>query len=204
MGTKTHPIGFRLGITENWKSRWYSDKGYRENVIQDYKIRRYLKDKVKTAGIAKIEIERALNQLKIMISVVRPGMVIGRGGSGIELLKEDLLKLVGTKTDLTVEEVKDPELSAKLMAESIVVQIEKRRRLKRVMNYTAEKVMSKGAKGVKIICSGRLGGAEIARSEKVVRKSVPAQCLRAKIDFARATAHTTYGTVGAKVWIYKE
>lgn len=204
MGTKTHPLGFRLGITEDWKSRWFSAENYRENILQDHKIRQYLKEKIKVAGIEKIEIERSLNQLRINILVARPGMVIGRGGGGVEFLKEELSKLVGSKVDLTIEEVKEPDLSANLVVESIVMQIGKRRPIKRVINNTAERVMSKGVKGIKIICSGRIDGAEIARSEKVVRGSIPAQRLRAKIDFARGTAFTTYGTVGVKVWIYKE
>lgn len=204
MGKKTHPLGFRLGITEDWKSKWFSGENYRENVLQDYKIRQYLKKKIKMAGIEKIEIERSLNQLRINISVARPGMVIGRGGGGVEFLKEELSRLVGAKVDLTIEEVKEPDLSADLVVESIVAQIEKRRHIKRVINNTAERVMSKGVKGVKIICSGRIDGAEIARSEKVIRGSIPAQRLKAKIDFARGTVFTNYGTVGVKVWIHKE
>lgn len=204
MGQKTHPLGFRLGVSEEWKSRWFANgKEYGRMAIEDVHIRRFLEGSAALAGIAKLEIEREADKVKVILKVSRPGVVIGRGGSTLNTLKIGLNKLLGKKIDLVVEEVKVPELSAKLMAEEVIRQIKQRMPIRRVMNNTAEKVMSRGAKGVKIICSGVLSGpSSISRSEKVVKGSIPTQTLRAKIDYSRSTAFTSYGTIGIKVWVY--
>jgi len=204
MGQKTHPTGFRLGTTVDWKSHWFArnPRTYVARVLEDRKIREFIRSHVGPAGVQKIEIERALNNLKITVHVARPGMVIGRGGANIESLRDGLERICGTRPELSVEEVRDPNLSAELIAQEIVHQIERRRHPKRVMSVEAEKVMSRGAKGVKIEVRGRVGGGEFARVERITRGSVPLQTIRALVDYAQKEARTKYGTLGVKVWIY--
>ncbi len=203
MGQKTHPIGFRLGINRDWLSTWYADKNFKEKVLEDYRVRELITNKLARAGLERINIERSFNDLKIIVSVSRPGVVIGRGGAGIELLREELALLLGLKPEVEVLEVKEPDLSAELVAQNIKYQLESRRPFRRVMKFNAEKVMLKGAKGVKIMCKGLIGGTKIARSEMLSLGSVPLQSIRSKIDYALATANTKKGTVGIKVWIYR-
>ena len=203
MGQKTHPIGFRIGISKDWTSKWYADDKYKDCALEDVKIRKLIRKSVSHAGIDSIEIARSLTELTITLHVAKPGLAIGRGGTTVEALKKELVKLTGLKIKLDIEEVKKPQLSAKLVAEGITSQIERRYTPRRAISTTAERVMDAGAEGVKIIAAGRLRGAEIARSAKVSRGSVPLQTLRADIDFARRTAFTGAGTVGVKVWIYR-
>jgi small subunit ribosomal protein S3 len=203
MGHKTHPIGFRLGISKDWKSRWYAEDKYKERALEDVKIRKLIRKKAKAAGIDRIEIERSLTELTINLRVAKPGLAIGRGGKDVEELKKSLVALTGLKIILNIEEVKKPQLSAVLVAEGVVSQIERRYPPRRAIGSAAERVMDAGAGGVKIVAAGRVGGAEIARTEKVSRGSVPLQTLRADVDFARRTAFTAAGTVGVKVWIYR-
>lgn len=203
MGQKVNPISFRLGQTgSDWDSRWFaSDAKYKVFLRQDIKIREFLLKRLKSAGINRVEIERSINKLVVIVNVSRPGLVIGRGGSGLEELKKQLERLAQDKVDLRVEEVRVPDLSAYLVAQSVADQLVKRLPAKRVMNRTAERVMSAGAKGVKILLAGRIGGAEIARKEKVVKGTLPLHTLRANIDFAKVDAITISGIVGVKVWI---
>ncbi|MCG2686286.1 30S ribosomal protein S3 [Candidatus Parcubacteria bacterium] len=205
MGHKTHPIGFRLQVSEDWRSRWYAEgEEYALRVLEDKKIRDFLTKELRNAGLKEIEIERSIAALKVIVSTSRPGMVIGRGGSRVVELKEGLAKLTDAKLDLEVVEVRDPEVSAAIIANSIARQIERRMSFKRAMVRAAERAMGSGAKGIKIVCSGVLSGASsISRRVKVVKGSVPTQTLRAKIEFVRDTAFTTYGTIWIKVWVYK-
>lgn len=204
MGQKTHPIGFRTGISKDWKSTWYAEDKYKNHALEDLKIRKLVEKKIAGAGIDRVEIERALTELVITLFVARPGIAIGRGGESVEELKKALAKLAGLKIKLNIEEVKRPQLSARLVAEGVASQIERRFNPRRVVASTADRVMEAGAKGVKIIAAGRLGGSDIARTDKVSRGSVPLQTLRADIDFARKTAHAgAKGSIGVKVWIYR-
>ena len=205
MGQKVHPKAFRLPINKEWSSQWFATKEkYKDFVSQDKKIRDFIKGRLKTAGVSKIVIERSINKINIIIHVARPGMVIGRSGSGVEDLRKKLDTLVGQKISLNIEEIRNPDLEALLVATWIAGQIERRFPVKRVMAQSVARVMRSGANGVKIICSGRLGGREIARSQKLVEGSVPLHTLRANIDFARVDAKTaTAGVVGVKVWIHK-
>ncbi len=205
MGKKVHPKAFRLPITKDWSAHWFGDKGsYKEFLKQDTKIRSFILDKLRKAGVAKVIIERSINKINIIIHVARPGMVIGRSGSGVEELRKNLDILVGQKISLNIEEVRNPDLEAYLVASWIAGQIERRFPVKRVMAQSVARVMRAGASGVKIGCSGRLGGREIARKEKLAEGSVPLHTLRANIDFAKVDAKTaTAGVVGVKVWIYK-
>ena len=204
MGHKTHPTGFRLGISKDWKSRWYAEDKYKNHALEDLKIRKLIREKVAEAGIARIEIERTLTELVITLSVAKPGIAIGRGGQNVEELKKALSKLVGLKIKLDIEEVKRPQLSARLIAQGITNQIERRFNPRRVISQTAERVMEAGAQGIKIEIAGRLGGSNIARVDKASRGSVPLQTLRADIDFARETAHAgAKGATGVKVWVYR-
>jgi small subunit ribosomal protein S3 len=203
VGQKIHPRGFRLGISKDWKSHWHAEREFKNQVLEDAKIRKLIREKVGAAGIDRIEINRSISKLEITIYVARPGMVIGRGGSKVEELKKELTKITGQKPRLNIEEVGRHEVSAALTAEDVVQQLERRFHVRRVLNNVADRVMEKGAKGVRIIAAGRLGGVRIARSEKVSRGSVPLQTLRADVDFARRTAHGPAGTIGVKVWIYR-
>ena len=211
MGQKVNPIGFRLGKKYTWKSRWFAShpKDYKENLLEDLRIRRFLSDKLNIAGLTAIDIERSINKINIKIHVTRPGIVIGRGGSGLEDLKKSLIQLVKIKNpekniSLDIIEVKDPDLNAQLVAERIALQIEKRVPHKRVVKKTIERVLSQGAKGIKVILSGRIAGAEIGRTEKFFKGTVPLQTIRANIDYASRPALTKSGFVGIKVWINKD
>jgi len=214
MGQKVNPISFRLPYLKEWKSRWFSSdkKQYQSNLLEDFKIRKFLLNKLRLAGISQVQIERSINKMKIILFVSRPGVVIGRGGSGLELLKKDLCRIVAMaqpEKNLEIEavEVKSPDLVAYLVAQRVAEQLEKRLPYRRVINRTIENVMASGAKGVKIVLSGRIAGAEISRREKFGDKgktgNIPAQTLRADIDFASVPALTRSGFIGVKVWIYK-
>jgi len=204
MGHKVNPIGLRIGIVEDWRSRWYADKKtFGRYVVEDERIRRYVKDKFYYAGIARIDIERTREQVKVVIHAARPGIVIGRRGAEIERLKRDLDELTGRNVEVAVKEVEKPELDAQLVAESIAEQLQKRSPFRRVMKRSAETAMQAGARGIKIQVSGRLAGAEIARSERLVVGEIPLHTLRAKVSYGFAEARTTYGRIGIKVWIYR-
>lgn len=205
MGQKVHPHGLRVGVIKDWDAKWYADKrNFADNLIEDNTIREFLKKKLYTAGIAKIEIERAAKRVKINIHTAKPGMVIGKGGQSIEELKVELKKLVNDKFVLiNIVEVKQPEANAQLMAENIAAQLEKRISFRRAMKQTIQRAMKTGVKGVKTACAGRLGGAEIARTEQYHEGTIPLQTLRADIDYGFAEADTVYGKIGVKVWVYK-
>ncbi|MGI6091789.1 MAG: 30S ribosomal protein S3 [Veillonellaceae bacterium] len=203
MGQKVNPHGLRLGIIKTWDAKWYADKDYAANLHEDLKLRKYIKAKLFTSGISKVEIERAANRVKINIHTAKPGMVIGRGGSGIEALKAGLKKLSDKHIDINIVEVKQAELDATLVAENIASQLERRIAFRRAMKQSVSRTMRMGAKGIKVMVGGRLGGAEIARSESYREGSIPLHTLRADIDYGTAEAHTTYGRIGVKVWIYK-
>lgn len=203
MGQKVSPIGFRIGIIRDWDARWYADKNYTELLHEDLKIRDYIQKKLATAGISRIEIERAANNLRINIHTAKPGMVIGRGGAGVEELRKTMEKLTAKKVHLNIMEIKVPELDAFLVAESVASQLKRRIAFRRAMKQAVLRSIRAGAKGIKISCSGRLGGAEMARNESYLEGTVPLQTLRADIDYGFTEAHTTYGRIGIKVWIYK-
>ncbi|MEI6079148.1 MAG: 30S ribosomal protein S3 [bacterium] len=203
MGQKVHPYGFRLGVNKTWISRWYADKNYSTNLHEDLKIRAYVKENLKFAGVSKVEIERAVNKIKVNVHTARPGVIIGKKGQGIEVLKKNLQKFTKNEIVLNIVEVKRPELDATLIAENIALQLEKRVAFRRAMKKAIFNARKFGAKGVKVRCSGRLAGAEIARSEWYVEGSVPLHTLRADIDYGTAEAKTVYGIIGLKVWVYK-
>ena len=203
MGQKVNPHGLRVGVIKGWDSKWYAGKDYEKFLLEDIKIREFIKEKLFLSGISKVEIERASNKARISIHTAKPGMVIGRQGSNIELLKSDLKKMTESAIEINIVEVKAPELDAQLVAESIAQQLEKRISFRRAMKMSIGNAMRRGAKGIKIMCSGRLGGAEIARSEQYHEGTIPLQTLRADIDYGFAEANTTYGKVGVKVWLYK-
>ena len=198
-----NPHGLRVGVIKNWDSRWYAGKEYADYLLEDYQIRTYLKKKLYAAGISRFEIERAANRVKVNIFTAKPGIVIGRGGAEVEVLRQELEKMTGKKVNININEVKRPELDAQLVAESVAAALEKRIAFRRAMKQTVGRTMRMGAEGIKIMCSGRLGGAEIARSEWYSEGKVPLHTLRADIDYATAEADTTYGKIGVKVWIYK-
>ncbi|MBC8552650.1 MAG: 30S ribosomal protein S3 [Candidatus Brocadiales bacterium] len=205
MGQKVCPIGFRLGITQNWRSRWYADKkNFGKLLVEDQKIRKYIKKNYRFTGIPKVEIERTRDEgAKIIIYAARPGLIIGRKGSEIEKLKNGIEKIVEKSVDIKIQEVDKPELEAQLVAESIAEQLQKRAAYRRTIKKSVESTMGLGAKGVKIQVSGRLGGAEIARTEGATVGSIPLHTMRANIDYGFAESMTTYGTIGVKVYIYK-
>ncbi|PYM37324.1 MAG: hypothetical protein DME15_01510 [Candidatus Rokuibacteriota bacterium] len=203
MGQKTHPIGFRLGSTRTWSSRWFATKNYAKLLHEDVKIRRYIKDQLYHAGIAKIDIERSANRARISISTARPGIIIGRKGSEVEKLKNELQARTGKEIYLNIEEVIHPELDAQLVAENVALQLQKRVAFRRAMKKAVTSALRLGADGIRIACAGRLGGGEIARREWYRDGRVPLHTIRADIDYGLATAHTTYGTIGVKVWIFK-
>ena len=203
MGQKVNPYGIRLGINKTWSSRWFSKNEYTKLLHQDLKIKSYVGKKLKNASISKINIERAAKKLRLSIYSSRPGIIIGKKGADIETLKKDLSKLSGLEVFLDIKEVRKPEVDAKLVAENIASQLEKRISFRRAMKIAVQSAMRLGAKGVKVVCSGRLGGAEIARTEKYHEGSVPLHTLRGDIDYATAEAETTYGICGIKVWINK-
>jgi small subunit ribosomal protein S3 len=203
VGQKVNPHGLRIGIIKNWDAKWFADKDYAKNLHEDIKIRKFIKAKLFAAGISRIEIERAANRVKVTIHTAKPGMVIGRGGSGIETLKGDLKKLTDKVIDVSIAEVKQAELDATLVAENVAAQLERRIAFRRAMKQSVGRTVRMGAKGIKIMVAGRLGGAEIARTESTREGSIPLHTLRADIDYGTAEAHTTYGLIGVKVWIYK-
>ena len=203
MSQKVNPHGIRLGIVKTWDAKWYADKDYAENLHEDIKIRAYLKDSLKIAGVSRIETERSKNRLKLTIHTAKPGMVIGRGGSGIEQIKEGLKKYTEKHVDVNIAEIKQPDMDSTLVAENIAGQLERRIAFRRAMKQAVGRTMRMGAKGIKIMVSGRLGGAEIARKESYREGSIPLHTLRADIDYGTAEAHTTYGRIGIKVWIFK-
>ena len=203
MGQKVNPHGFRVGVIADWDSKWYADKDYQKNLLEDIKIRDFIKDKQFQAGISRVTIERTEQKMRISIYTAKPGIVIGRQGSNIELLKKDLAKLTDSKLDINIIEVKSPDMDATLVAENVASQLERRIAFRRAMKQCVGRTMRLGAKGIKIQCAGRLGGAEIARTESYRDGSIPLHTLRADIDYGTAEAHTTYGRIGVKVWIYK-
>lgn len=203
MGQKVHPIGFRLGLFEDWQAHWFAKKGYGAEVMEDFQIRKFLKDRLNISDVARIVIDKAVDNVRITIHAVRPGMIIGKKGQGIEQLKLDLYKLLKKNVEISVQEIKTPEINARLVAESIADQLTKRVSYKRLTKKAGFAAMKSGAKGIKICISGRIGGAEIARIEWLRLGSVPLHTLRANIDYALAEALTTYGLIGIKVWICK-
>lgn len=206
MGHKVHPFGLRLPLTRAWQSRWYAEgAAYRTQLLQDLKLRELIMARLRPAGVSRVDIERSMNALKVTVYVAKPGLVIGRGGSGLDELRQVLEKAAGSKLRLDIEEVRHPDLNAYLVARNVADQIEKRLPVKRVMNQTMDRVVRSGAKGVKIIVAGRIGGAEISRREKVQWGTIPMATLRANIDYASVAAKTaTAGVTGVKVWIYAE
>jgi len=203
VGQKVNPIGFRIGVIRDWDARWFSGKHYKEQLYEDLQIRDFIQKKLEGSSLSRIEIERAANNVRINIHTAKPGMVIGRGGTGVESLRKELEKLTDKKIHLNIIEIKKPEMDAKLVAESIAAQLERRIAFRRAMKQAIFRTMRNGAKGVRISCSGRLGGAEMARNETYHEGTVPLQTLRADIDYGFVEAKTTYGRIGVKVWIYK-
>lgn len=203
MGQKVNPHGLRVGINKNWNSKWYADKSkFADFLVEDNEIRKYVKKKLYAAGVASVVIERAAaDKMKVVILTARPGMVIGRSGDGVEELKKNLVKMTGKTVDISIEEIRRSELDAQLTAESIAQALERRVSFRRAMKQAIQRTMKAGAKGIKVLCSGRLGGAEIARSEKYSEGNVPLHTLRADIDYGFAEADTTYGKIGVKVWL---
>jgi len=202
MGQKVHPIGFRLGVTKSWDSRWFGKRDYAKLLHEDLRLREFLKEKLFGAGIAKIEIERAASKVKINVHTARPGIVIGKKGAGVEQIKADVQKLSTSEVFLNIIEVKNPESNAQLITESIASQLEKRVAFRRAMKKAMTAAFKQGIKGMKVRVAGRLGGAEIARTEWYSEDSVPLHTLRANIDYGFSEARTTYGVIGVKAWVY--
>ncbi len=203
MGQKVNPHGMRVGVIKDWDSRWYAEADFADNLIEDQKIRTYLKKRLYSAGIAKIEIERASDRVKIIVHTAKPGVVIGKGGAEIEKLKAELQKMTDKKLFVDIKEIKRPDRDAQLVAESIAQQLENRVSFRRAMKSTMSRSMKAGVMGIKTAVGGRLGGADIARTEFYSEGTIPLQTLRADIDYGFAEADTTYGKLGVKVWIYK-
>lgn len=203
MGQKVNPHGMRVGVINDWDSKWFAEKDYADLLVEDAKIREFLKKHLFAAGISKIGIKRVGKRVKIAIYTAKPGMVIGRGGTGIEDIKKALTVVTDKEVDIDILEIKSISMSALLVGEDIASKLERRVSFRRAVKQAVGRTMRAGAKGIKVIVSGRLGGAEIARSETVKEGSIPLQTLRANIDYAVATAHTTYGAIGIKVWIYR-
>ena len=203
MGQKVNPHGMRVGINKDWNSRWYAEADFADCLVEDYKIRKYLKKKLFNAGIANIDIERASDRVKVIIHTAKPGTVIGKGGAEIEVTKKELAKLTDKKILVDIKEIKRPDKDAQLVAENIALQLENRVSFRRAMKSCMGRTMKSGALGIKAACSGRLGGADMARTEFYSEGTIPLQTLRADIDYGFAEADTTYGKVGVKVWIYK-
>ena len=204
MGQKVNPHGLRVGIIKDWDSRWYAEEDFADFLVEDNEIRKYLKKKLYSAGISKIEIERAADRVKVIVFTAKPGVVIGKGGTEIEVTKKELTKLTnGKKVSVDIKEIKRPDKDAQLVAENIAQQLENRVSFRRAMKSCMGRTMKAGALGIKACCSGRLGGADIARSEFYSEGTIPLQTLRADIEYGFAEADTTYGKVGVKVWIYK-
>ena len=202
MGQKVNPIGLRLGIVKTWESRWYAGKKYADFILEDYNIRKFVKEKLYHAGISSIEIERSSNRVKLQIHTSRPGIVIGKKGSEIAQLKKELEKTVSHEVHIDIQEVRKPEINAQLVAENVALQIVRRVAFRRAMKRSVSSAMRFGAKGIKIICAGRLGGAEMARTEWYKEGRIPLHTLRADIDYGVTVAKTTYGIIGVKVFIF--
>ncbi|MBD5088132.1 MAG: 30S ribosomal protein S3 [Clostridiales bacterium] len=203
MGQKVNPHGLRVGVIKEWDSRWYAEDNFADCLVEDYNIRKFLKDKLYSAGIAKIEIERAADRVKIIVHTAKPGVVIGKGGAEIEKLKTELVKFTDKKVLVDIKEVKKPDVDAQLVAENIATQLENRVSFRRAMKSTMSRAMKAGAKGIKTAVAGRLAGADMARTEFYSQGTIPLQTLRADIDYGFAEADTTYGKLGVKVWIYQ-
>jgi small subunit ribosomal protein S3 len=203
MGQKTNPIGLRVGVNRTWDSRWYADDDYAKLLHEDLKLRKYLMDRLGQAGVSRVVIERPAKKARITIHTARPGVVIGKKGADIEKLRLDLSKTTGGEVALNIVEIRKPEIDAKLVAENIAQQLERRVAFRRAMKRAVQSAMRLGAQGIRINCGGRLGGAEIARTEWYREGRVPLHTLRADVDFGTATAKTTYGTCGVKVWVFK-
>ena len=202
MGQKVNPHGLRVGVISEWDSKWYAEKDFADNLVEDYKIREFLKKKLYSAGISKIEIERTADKVKAIVYTAKPGVVIGKGGSEIEKVKAQLSKMTTKKLSIDIKEVKKPDNDAQLVAENIATQLENRISFRRAMKSAMSRTMKSGAKGIKTAVSGRLGGADMARTEFYSEGNIPLQTLRADIDYGFAEADTTYGKLGVKVWIY--
>lgn len=203
MGQKVNPHGLRVGVIKDWDSRWYAEADFADNLVEDHKLRTYVKKKLYSAGVSKIEIERASDRVKLIIFTAKPGVVIGKGGSEIEKLKLELAKFTTKKIMVDIKEIKKPDNDAQLVAESIAAQLENRISFRRAMKSTMARTMKSGAKGIKTAVSGRLGGADMARTEFYSDGTIPLQTLRADIEYGFAEADTTYGKLGVKVWIYQ-
>ena len=203
MGQKVNPHGLRVGVIKDWDSKWYAEADFADLLVEDYNIRTYLKKKLYAAGVSKIEIERASDRVKVIIYTAKPGVVIGKGGAEIEKIKAEVQKFTSKKSVVDINEVKRPDRDAQLVAENIALQLENRVSFRRAMKSCMSRTMKSGAKGIKTSCSGRLGGADMARTEFYSEGTIPLQTLRADIDYGFAEADTTYGKVGVKVWIYK-
>lgn len=204
MGQKVHPYGLRLGIIKDWQGRWYANKKeYADLLHEDLRIRKHIKERFYTAGVSRVDIERAANRVKLTIHAARPGMIIGKGGAEVDRLRKDLERDTGKQIQINIMEIKVPELDAQLVAENIAFQLERRISFRRAMRQAMQRAMRLGAQGIKVMVAGRLGGAEIARTEWSPEGSIPLQTLRADVDYGFAEASTTYGRIGVKVWIYK-
>jgi len=203
MGQKVNPVGLRLGVNRTWDSRWYADGEYADLLHEDIKLRKYLTDRLSQAGVSKIVIERPAKKARVTIHTARPGVVIGRKGADIEKLRVDLSKMTGSEVNINIVEIRKPEIDANLVAENIAQQLERRIAFRRAMKRAVQSAMRLGAEGIRINCGGRLGGAEIARTEWYREGRVPLHTLRADVDYGTATAQTTYGACGVKVWIFK-
>ena len=203
MGQKVNPHGMRVGVIKDWDSRWYAEGDFSDYLVEDHKIREYLKKKLYSAGVSRIEIERASDRVRVIIHTAKPGVIIGKGGAEIEVTKKELSKLTDKKVLIDIQEIKRPDKDAQLVAENIAQQLENRVSFRRAMKSCMGRTMKSGALGIKAACAGRLGGADIARTEFYSEGTIPLQTLRADIDYGFAEADTTYGKVGVKVWIYK-
>ena len=203
MGQKVNPHGLRVGVIKDWDSRWYAEGEFSDYLVEDYEIRKYLKKKLYSAGVAKIEIERASDRVRVIIHTAKPGVIIGKGGAEIEVTKNELSKMTGKKVLIDIKEIKRPDRDAQLVAENIALQLENRVSFRRAMKSTMQRSMKAGAKGIKTAVAGRVGGADMARTEFYSEGTIPLQTLRADIDYGFAEADTTYGKIGVKVWIYK-
>ena len=202
MGQKVNPHGLRVGVIKDWDSKWYADEQFSDYLVEDYNIRKFLKKKLYSAGVSKIEIERAADRVKVVLYTAKPGVVIGRGGAEIEITKKELSDLTGKKVLVDIKEIKRPDRDAQLVAENIALQLENRVSFRRAMKSCMSRAMKSGALGIKTACSGRLGGADMARTEFYSEGTIPLQTLRADIDYGFAEADTTYGKVGVKAWVY--
>ncbi|OGL45022.1 MAG: 30S ribosomal protein S3 [Candidatus Schekmanbacteria bacterium RBG_16_38_10] len=203
MGQKVHPTGFRLGINKTWDSKWYAKKNYAKFLHEDLKIRKFVRNRLERAGVSKVEIERASDNLRVNIYSARPGIIIGKKGSEVDRLKEDLKRFISKNITININEIKKAEIDAQLVAENVALQLERRIAFRRAMKKNVQSALRFGAQGIKITCAGRLGGAEIARTEWFREGRVPLHTIRADIDYGVAEARTTYGIIGVKVWIFK-